>query len=80
MYSRAIHFRDVSALLPTSHLRHSHNNNYLPNVPPLTKLRSLEHMAEARIWVEKFKQIPTLKGAGDVDMSFSKTSGSGGLD
>ncbi|KIK02969.1 hypothetical protein K443DRAFT_656034, partial [Laccaria amethystina LaAM-08-1] len=28
----------------------------------------------------KFKQIPTLKGAGGVDISFSKTSGSGGLD
>lgn len=77
------HFRNVSALLSTSHLRHSHHgatNNYLPNVPPLTKLHSPEHMAEARTWVENFKQVPTLKGAGGVDISFSKISGSGGLD
>lgn len=77
------HFKNVSASLPTSYLRHSHHgpiNDYLPNVPPLTKLHSPEHMAEARTWVEKFKQIPTLKGAGGVDISFSKISGSGGLD
>ena len=36
-------------------------------------------MEEACTWVEKFKKIPTLKGAGGMDIS-SKISGLGGLD
>ena len=62
-------------------LRHSHHgatNNNIPIAPSLPELKSPEHMAEARAWVEKFKAVSTLKGAGGVEMTFSRSSGPGG--
>ena len=60
------------------HFHHGATNNDIPVAPSLPELKSPEHMAEARVWVEKFKAVSTLKGAGGVEMSFSRSSGPGG--